>query len=94
MKLVVFSVYDEKACFFGGPFYAKTDGEAIRSFNAAVQDSGSSIGMFPSDFSLYRIGSFDDGSGALEAVTPVFLSRGSEHIKVFPKTAETLAISD
>ena len=94
MKLVVFSVYDEKACFYGVPFYAKTDGEAIRMFSAAVQDTGSSIGMFPGDFSLYRIGFFDDGSGSLEAVTPLFLSRGSEHVKPVLKSLETTVISE
>ena len=82
MKFVVLSVYDEKACFYDRPICCKTDAEGIRMFSAAVQDAGSNIGMFPSDYSLYRIGRFSDESGSLEPEVPVFLSRGSEHVKV------------
>lgn len=90
MKHVVFSVYDDKACFYSTPFCGKTDNEGIRMFMAAVCDSGTAIARFPADYSLYRLGIFDDSSGSLEPCSPVFLSRGSEHIQVSAKPAEAL----
>lgn len=76
MVLVAYSVHDSVAQFFGSPFFCKTDGEARRLFADACKDSRSNLSEHPTDFSLYRLGQFDDNSGDLVPVAPVLIVRG------------------
>nr|QJB20120.1 MAG: nonstructural protein [Microvirus sp.] len=65
MELNVYSVLDLKTKAFTTPFYAKTRGEAIRSFTTAVNE-GQKDNMwhkYPEDFALYEIGTWDDNLG-------------------------------
>lgn len=76
MILLAYSIHDSVAQFFGPPFFVKTDGEARRVFGDACKDTRSNLSEHPSDYSLYRIGHFDDNSGDLVPVAPVLLTRG------------------
>ena len=79
MKMDLFSVYDDKAVFFGNPFPAHTPAEAIRMFAASAKNVDTSIAHHPEDFSLYKVGGFDGSSGLLEIMPPpLFLSRASD----------------
>lgn len=76
MILKVFSVRDGKGEFYGQPFYAKTLGEAERSFRMLANDDKSMPWKFPEDFDLYEIGEFDDNSGKLKGLeTPRHMSK-------------------
>lgn len=65
MILGVYSVLDEAVNAFLQPFYARSDGEAIRSFSDACVDVKHQFAMHPSDYTLFRIGSFNDANGEL-----------------------------
>lgn len=75
----VYSIYDEKAVCYGQPFFQKTDGIAIRMFDDHVNDSSSLPFLHPSDFKLYRIGTFDELTALINSYTPVFLAVGNRH---------------
>jgi len=78
---LVFSVLDDKACYFSSPFCAKNEQVAIRMFSDAAQDSRSEIGKHGSDFSLHALGTFDDSSGKMESfLVPKFLVRAISFI--------------
>lgn len=68
MVLQVYSIRDAKAEAFNSPFYQKTKGEALRSFQTAVNDPKTQLNRFPEDFDLYEIGTWDDSTGL---VTPL-----------------------
>lgn len=70
MKLRAYSIYDNKVMSFNAPFYAATDGAAVRSFQDLAQDLNTSVGRHPRDYSLFCVGEFDDTTGYLEAKTP------------------------
>lgn len=70
MNLGVYSVFDRKAAVFARPFVAPNDAMAVRSFLAARQDPSTELAKFPEDFSLHRLGSFDDDTGELFGTTP------------------------
>jgi len=73
MKLLVFSVYDAKAEAFMRPFFAPTRGLAIRSFRDGVNAGGEEpLAKHPEDYTLYEVGSFDEGSGELVSLEPRF----------------------
>lgn len=70
MKLQVFTVYDMAVKAFLQPFYARSHGEAIRSFTELANDTGTHVCRHPSDFVLHHLGEFDDASGLFECVEP------------------------
>lgn len=74
MNLGVYSVFDRKAAVFARPFVAPNDAMALRSYAAALQDPSTELHKFPEDFSLHRLGSFDDDTGQLVAQTPVVVT--------------------
>ncbi|AXH74608.1 MAG: nonstructural protein [Microviridae sp.] len=71
MVLNCYSIFDNKALCYGAPFYAPTDGSAIRSFHDLANDANSMVGRHPGDFSLYFVGVFDDNKGALVPTAPL-----------------------
>lgn len=66
MKLMVFSVRDAAVGAFMQPFFARSKGEAIRSFMMAAQDEKHDFFRNGSDYVLFQLGFFDDVSGELE----------------------------
>lgn len=81
-KLNVYSIFDEKGLCYGNPFYFCHDGEALRAFSDLVQDSKSRVALHPSDFKLYRLGSFDDRTGGLGSEKePKFLANALDFVK-------------
>lgn len=78
MKLDIFSVYDEKASYYSRPFTNRTISEAIRSFATACMDPETPFNHYPADFTLYKIGAFDDATGEISPITPIPLTKSSE----------------
>lgn len=63
MKKREYQIYDSKAEAFIDPFFAPTNGSAIRSFTQAANDPNSDFGKFPGDFTLFHCGERDDATG-------------------------------
>lgn len=70
----VFSVYDKKAKIFCQPFYAENSEVAIRSFAYAANDKTVDLGRYPTDFDLFKLGSFDDQTGKFDLHEPEHLA--------------------
>lgn len=71
MKLGAYSIYDRKALQYHPPYYAVTDGAAVRSFADLANDRTTTIGRHPVDYVLFYVGSYDDALGLLIAETPL-----------------------
>lgn len=71
MQLRAYSVYDAKSLAYGVPFFAPTDGSAIRSFQGLANDLSTTVGQFPTDFSLWTVGHYDDQTGGLTPISPL-----------------------
>lgn len=61
--LKVFTIYDSKAETYLIPFYARANGEAIRTFINMAKDDTHPVGQNPEDYTLFRIGMFDQEKG-------------------------------
>lgn len=70
MKQDVFSIYDHKAKAYSQPFHMVNEALAIRAFTANVNNPESAISTNPEDFTLYKLGSFDDNSGIFDSMEP------------------------
>lgn len=75
MNALAFSIYDMKTGVFGTPFFALHIAQAVRSVADVGQDLGTTIGRHPEDYTLYRVGRFDDQTGMfvtdIEAISTV-----------------------
>lgn len=71
MQLIAYCVYDNKSLVYAPPFFAPTDGSAIRSFRELANDSNTTVGRHPSDFVLYAVGSYNDANGAFTPLSPL-----------------------
>ena len=65
MILKVFTVYDSKAEAYYQPHYNSATGAAIRNFTDAVNNSETTFSKHPEDYTLFEIGTFDDGKGTV-----------------------------
>lgn len=74
MQLGIYAVFDRKAAVFARPFTSPNDAMAMRSYLAAKQDPSTELSKFPEDYSIHRLGSFDDETGAISSQTPVALT--------------------
>lgn len=67
MKLEVFAIHDKATNTFERPFYFLTTAEAIRAFTTECNKRDSMCSIHPYDYSLYRLGSFNQDTGEFEA---------------------------
>jgi hypothetical protein len=61
----IFAVYDSKAASFMTPYFALNQGLAIRSFAHLARDQNSYVSSFPTDFTLFELGSIDLENGIM-----------------------------
>ncbi|UPW41636.1 nonstructural protein [Peromfec virus RodF8_33] len=74
----LYSVQDAATGFLT-PTMDSNDASALRNFRHAMIASRDVMHTHPSDFALYRIGSFDTESGILTPLTPpALILRGSK----------------
>lgn len=58
--LICSAVFDSKVGAFMPPFFTRSRGEAIRSFQDAVNREGSNFKAHAGDYTLFELGSWDD----------------------------------
>lgn len=76
----MYSVRDTKAECYLAPFMMRTDYEAQRAFADSVNREGTLLHDHPEDFVLYKIGSFNQGTGMLIGVEHKSLGKGSDYV--------------
>lgn len=61
---LMFAVLDKAANLYMAPFFVVAEGIAVRDFMDEANNSSSLLAKHAKDFSLYRLGSFDDATGS------------------------------
>lgn len=64
-KLKIFSVRDSKTEVFLAPHFLAHTGQAIRSFTEAANNPDTQLCKYPSDFTLFELGEFDQETGVV-----------------------------
>ncbi len=67
MKLIAFSIFDEKATLYSSPFFTTAIGLATRMFSDLANNTETNIGKHPEDYKLYKIGTFTDNDAKLKS---------------------------
>ena len=78
MKRNIYMIYDSAAAMYIGPLVYRADGEALRDFEAGSMNADSKFGQNPEDFSLYKVGSFDDHDAILIPQDKICLATAQE----------------
>jgi hypothetical protein len=65
MRLNVYTIFDTATGAYMRPFYMQSDGQATRAFKDLAVAADHEIGKHPEDYSLWRIGQFNDNKGEL-----------------------------
>lgn len=82
MTQLVFAIWDGAAGAYSQPFFAVKNEVALRMFNSACSDKASNLFKYPEQFTLFRLGSFDDNLGTFEnEKAPVPLAGAKEFKK-------------
>lgn len=78
MKLNIYAIFDSATNAYMQPFPMQSDGQALRAFTDLAVRADHDIGQHPEDYSLWRVGSFDDNEGLMEGCTLKCLGRAHE----------------
>ena len=67
MKKVMYALYDKKASLYDAPFLEVADSTAIRTITDLMMKKPDSVfSTYSDDFSLYKIGYYQDSTGTPE----------------------------
>jgi len=80
MKLNIYSIFDTASGLYLRPLFAQSDGQALRSFEDIATDADNEVGKHPEDYSLFRLGIFDDTNGDLTQELNACLMTGLEAV--------------
>lgn len=66
MESNIYSLFDRKMQKYGLPFNAPNDDIAKRMLISTINAGGTTISDFPEDFSLFKLGKYNDDTGELK----------------------------
>lgn len=79
MKLFIYSIFDQAVRSYNQPFFMPADGAAIRLFQNQIGNKDSLLSQHPDQFTLFKIGEFDDKDGSFSTFPPTSLGNGKQY---------------
>lgn len=80
MKLFSFAIFDSAAGVYDRPFFAQSDGQAMRAFGDMCVSAEHPFGQHPADYTLFRVGVYNDADASLVGESPERLCNGVEMV--------------
>ncbi len=93
MKTQIYSIYDTASATYQKPTFARTDGEIMREFQNICVDKKHPCGEHPEDYSLMRLGNFDDQTGLVNDELNECLATGLEMVALSRSTKNIAALN-
>ena len=78
MKVSLYAVFDRASGVYDGPVPGRADQEMMRNFTFMCKNTESKISQSPEDYTLFKVGTWNDGTGEVAAIVPVKLINGAE----------------
>lgn len=66
----LYTIFDKKSEIYAAPFVELTDGTAIRVVSELLSNTNSPFAKYPEDYTLVKIGSYDELTGIPSGDTP------------------------
>ena len=80
MRQGLYAIFDTASGVYDGPLRGQADGVVVRQFCDMAAGSEHPVAQHPEDFTLFKIGYFNDGTGELEGCVPEKLINGAEAV--------------
>ncbi len=80
MKTMIYSIYDTASASYDKPIFSRADGEIMREFQNICTDKDHPCGQHPEDYSLIRLGNFNDQTGIVVNEDNECLATGLEMV--------------
>ncbi len=91
MKTQIYSIFDTASGTYQKPTFARADGEIMREFQNITTDKKHPCGEHPEDYSLVRLGNFDDQTGKVVNEENECLATGLEMVALARSKSISLA---
>lgn len=79
----VYSVFDSKVGAYMNPIFLRSNGEAIRCFEASVNSKDHIFAANPEDYTLFHLGIWDEISAQFDTMlTPISLGVAIQYVKL------------
>lgn len=75
-ELLMVSIHDKKADIYNTPFTVRTFGEAERALRTLCADKTTTPGLYPEDFEIVRIGTWNPDTGDFVSLMHVVVFSG------------------
>ena len=76
----MYAIIDTASGVYDGPFKGMSDGHIIRAFSDMCMDAEHPIGQHPEDYSLIKVGTWNEGTGELEDLQNMTMITGLEAV--------------
>lgn len=83
--LHAYSLFDKKTGSYGPPVWAKHVEEVFRSLRLTLEDPKSQYSRFASDYSVYRVGHFEQDTGSMMPPAHTAPEHVTELVALFPE---------
>ncbi len=80
MIVSLYAIYDSASGVYDGPFPGTADGAVSRNFSDMCLNADHPIGKHPDCYTLFRVGSWNDGTGEVADIDPLKLMNGVEAV--------------
>lgn len=80
----LYSIHDSKAQAYNSPFAFHRDEQAMRTFSDCIRSPEHTFSKNPADYTLFKIGTYDDEQGDIQPNVPYSLGNGVEFLTDTP----------
>ena len=80
MLVNLYAIYDVCSGIYDGPFPGVADGAVLRDFTDMCKKKDSKMGTHPEDFTLFKVGTWNDGTGEVVDLLTEKLMNGIEAV--------------
>lgn len=80
MKVSLYAIFDRASGIYDGPFPGQSDGQVVRGFTDMANNPEHNIGKHPEDYTLFKVGTWNDGTGEVEDIVSEKLINGGEAV--------------
>lgn len=93
--LKVFGVYDSKAQTYGQPYFSVNEGVALRMFQGVCKNPASNVHLYPEDYALHTIASYDETTGQfVNLKAPELLAMAIQYVELAKLEIQKLRAAD
>ena len=78
MKVNLYAIFDSASGVYDGPFPSLADEAAIRDFTNVARNTETKVGRNPEYFTLFKVGTWNDGTSELVDINATKLINGVE----------------